>query len=233
MNMTQANISRFFGYFSGYLGAVSQVESPSQARLFKKTLYLVIIDTLSKCRYPGQRSNSKRFSDFVRGFGDWCHHDRVSLLQLRLYLDSQACVPASILRGYASQQVDALEEGSVHSAEIDPTPAQLSAALSGQTRKEREWIKKNLRYFSHLMLLWKYRNMLIHEGRSPGHGVEVEEDEDPLYTSTTDSCKWELVFPEAFFHRVAASCIENLCSYCKVKEIDPYDSYSFESAWVV
>lgn len=233
MDEIQESIDRFFGYFDDHLDSVSGVTSPKHQRVFRKTLYLVIIDTLSKCRYPEENSNSKRFTDFVRGFANWPDCEKISLLQLRLHLDQQTNLNFPTISSYVSTQIDMWNEGSVYSAGKDPFHGELENVLNGCKQQEKDWIEKNLWYFSHLMLLWKYRNMLIHEGRSPGHGVEFEGDEDVLYTSTMDPCKWELIYPENFFHRIAKSCIVCLKNYCETNRLNPYDSYSFESSWIL
>lgn len=85
----------------------------------------------------------------------------------------------------------------VFAKDIDPTISDLSPLLSNQLK---EFIEP-VRYPS---LVWKLRNYVIHEGRNPGEGVDLElGDTSPYYHHLTHidgiTRTWELYFLTSFY----------------------------------
>ena len=83
-----------------------------------------------------------------------------------------------------------------------------------------------------------YRNSLVHEFRSPGHGYEFPSDE-PSYIGELkgevgdDSSVVRLLdYPVGFFKKITTKCLDNVEAYLFENEIDPYASYVFGNYFI-
>lgn len=65
----------------------------------------------------------------------------------------------------------------------------------------------------------KTRHILDYHSRTIIHGDREER-------------RIELVYPVNFFRKIAATCIDNLDTYLKDSQLDPYDYYMFGTYWI-
>lgn len=230
--MTKAdNRISFFSHFRGLLKDIQLISSPSFASLHRKTLYITTIDTLSKCRYPNETQNGKRFRDFVLNFGDWVDAIRVSLPQLRMYIDGLSSAEKQQyidLINLIDNEIKDWQKGAFVDIHNDLLLADFNLINT----------PNNIRSYQHLELLWVYRNKIAHECRSPGYGADISIKDKAYYIDRSSEnsngvweSTWELTYPEALFCNLTSNCIINLESYCNTHDIDPYESYEFGSEW--
>ncbi len=68
-------------YCSYFKKQFEQIENLND-RLHKKVLFLVILDTLGRARYPDEKNNKLRFIKVVRDHIQWKDNSRVSLCRI-------------------------------------------------------------------------------------------------------------------------------------------------------
>lgn len=226
----QNDIDGYIGHFKGLVSSVQSLSADSQVSLFRQTLLVSILDTLSKCRYPTETRNSVRFKTFIRNFSNWPDYNKVSLTQLQLYLNRLSNNPYPLTLDYVNALISTWKKGDAISIANDP-----DYALIENIEQMRE-----LNKFTHINLLWSYRNILVHEARKPGYGMALSSDDEPFYHSMdymngnfqVVRWGWELVYPENFYSKITQNCIDNLEKYLVANNQNPYDSYKFGSSWI-
>ena len=148
-----------------HLVAVDEIPNTS----FRKVLYLVMVDALSKVRYPKEASNRVRFVNFVREFGEWADGERVSLPQLQLVLSQPGIEPCPTLAEFLERRMPAWAEPTIHILTNNPLPDELPVG------HRQTWEP-----CQHYSLLWEMRCTLIHEFRHPGLGHGLTESNEPI-----------------------------------------------------
>jgi hypothetical protein len=226
LHMTnQDRTEKYHLYFQEQLTSIQNLET----RLHKKILLVIILDTLSRARYPSVRGVKERFLKVINEHAKWEHAHRVSLYQVFLSL-----TPAmgNALRKLASGSVNQWRVGTMPGLEADPLITDIEHLA--YTEKER----KLLRESTHSNLLYLYRNHLVHEFREPGNGVEKQGDISPYYHSLThltakggNKKTWELVYPLGFFMQLALTSLDSLKHYLMENDLDPYSFYQFGTIW--
>jgi len=88
------------------------------------------------------------------------------------------------------------------------------------------------------LLLYTYRNSLLHEFRAPGYGFDFPEEENPFYQNMSHlsgqegrEFSWQLSFPISFLRRLCFSSIWGLWVLLTKEGRDPYPAYQFGSRW--
>ena len=222
-------ISKYCSYFEKQLAQILKLDD----RLHKKILLLVILDTLSRARYPKTETNKTRFSKLVKEHIQWQDASRVSLY--RVLVLSPPTNPSK-LREFAHTSVGLWKDWELPDLKVDP----LINEIEGHVATDEE--RKLLCDSTHLNLLYAYRNHLIHEFREPGAGMEMDQrDTSPYYhrmthlqTDRHDEIEsWELVYPLGFFVALAESCLQNLNHYLSENDLDPYSCYKSGTIWNV
>lgn len=233
-------IERFFDHFFGKLENISSLRSDSE-ELFKKTLYVSLIDALSKAAYP-KKSNKDRFVAVVERFGEWKEGAKLSLPHLAQLLYITPDPSFEKLRRHVFSEIKGwqIDSGGIIELAKDadrktiynlwPRPGDYKKLLSGL----------DIDSFNHYSLLWAYRNNLIHELRVPGYGMEMPKDNNPFYQCMSefdDDLKIapksiELCYPTKFFERLAKTVCENMKNYFERNGLNPYNSYTFGTYWI-
>ena len=235
-----SSISAYIGHFSKKVERLRAYELEEKDQIFKKNILVSILDALSRTTSNSTASNRERFTSIVKNFGEWQDHTRVSVPHLGHFLrflrdpnfgsvrDRVHCTISKNLDGrlvYLSEDPEFVEI-----QKLWPAPAE-QKLVSGLS----------LSSFTHINLLYEYRNSLIHELREPGYGMEFPEDrEEPYYhlMSTLDSDdtlkgeSLELVYPVNFYFRLVECVLMNLEPYLRENRINPYSCYPFGSAWM-
>lgn len=223
-------IENYCSYFEEQLAQIQKLEN----RLHKKTLLLVILDTLSRARYPNTRKNKTRFCQLVKEHIRWQDGQRVSLYQVLLLSPPTNrsklidCVHASVGKWK--------DWGPFDLKAADPLIDEIQALAA--TAEERKLLNDSM----HVNLLYAYRNHLIHEFREPGESIETDQGKTsphyyPMTHIQTDEHdereSWELVYPLGFFVLLAESCLKNLNHYLSENDLDPYSCYNYGTVWNV
>ncbi len=222
-------IETYCSYFENQLAKIQKLED----RLHKKTLLLVILDTLSRARYPNTKKNKTRFYQLVQEHIRWQDGPRVSLYQVLLLSPPTQ----SKLRDFVHASVGKWKGwGPFDLQAADPVINEIAALAA--TDEERKLLSDSM----HVNLLYAYRNHLLHEFREPGEGMETDQRKTsphyyPMTHVQTDEHdereSWELVYPLGFFVVLAESCLKNLNYYLLENDLDPYSCYSFGTVWNV
>lgn len=222
------NIEKYCSSFEEQLAKIQKLED----RLHKKILLLVILDTLSRARYPQAKTNKARFLQLLKEHIGWKDGQRVSLYRVLLLSPP---TNQSKLRDYAQTLVAQWKSWEHPNLTDDPFKNDIESFAD--TDDERKLLSDS----THLNLLYAYRNHLIHEFREPGQGIETDQrKKSPHYypmnhiiqTDEHDEREsWELVYPLGFFVELVESCLRNLKHYLSENDLNPYSSYKFGTVW--
>ena len=224
---TEEAIDRFYSYFKNQLDQISVLQN----RLYKKLLFVAMLDTLARAKHPDTPSNKQRFMKLIDDCSDWTNRTRIGLPLLSLNLSP---IVVSELRDQVRERLAEWDYGKIYDLSVDPQEPEL--AQGARTEPEKKAIQNS----RHADLLYIYRNHLVHEFREPGSGMEMNQRRiEPYYhgmthldnmgRSVTES--WELVYPLGFFKLLAESCLANLKDQFEQNEINPYSSYEFGTLW--
>lgn len=218
------DIAKYVGHFRKRLPEIAGIANSH----YRKTLYVTLLDCLSRAAFPNVKGNRVRFVTFIDTCSSWSYRDRVSTPQLKLALDD-SCMSSGALYADTASRLAAWSEGSILRPDSDPTINDLRALMNVS---EKPCVEK-ARYAE---LLYTYRNHLVHEFREPGYGMEFSDDPSTPYYHTmsqlnTGGSSWELVFPNAFFHSLCEQSVVGIKAHLKSSEINPYDAYQFGTLW--
>lgn len=188
-----------------------------------------MFDTWGRARFPNIRKNRERFVRLIKECADWPDCKRVSLPQLSLSISIRATGDSQLSREVETR-LQSWQYGCIYRLnEVDP---EIDEVIS-LTRNEDE--QRLVRNVEHTILLYTYRNHLVHEFREPGYGMEISNNNvSPYYHGMSNlkgSNSWELVYPIGFFMNTARSILGNLKRYLQSDNLDPYSFYEFGTIW--
>lgn len=230
----EESIDRFIGFFRNKLSVIEKTDFNESTILFRKILYVGLLDALSKTTTYPKKGNRERIVSFVKHFTGWEHHERVSLPHLVRFLRKVPDPEFSSVREYAFSLIDQWAPGELIRLDRDPCLPDVKKRWPSSVPKAFEDI--TLEHLQHANLFYRYRNSLVHELRLPGYGTEFKSDTEPFYHSMThletEEETWELVYPLGFYERVCRTAIDKLHEYYVKERIDPYSLYSFGTYWI-
>lgn len=234
INEIQKQIEKFILYFQYKYQIIKETKFKVNDELFKKILYIGIIDTLSKTIFP-RKGNRERFVSFLKKFSEWEHSNRISLPHLVRLLEFTPEPEYSRLREFAFSAYGQWPPGEIINLEKDPEFEEVEKNWP-KGKENIEPIKGvKLESLKHVHLFYTYRNSLIHELRNLGYGLEEYSlEKEPSYHSMTmedGKDTWQLVYPLGFFEIICETCLKSLKKYLIINNIDPYNSFNFGSYW--
>jgi len=210
INEIQKQIERFISYFQNKYQTIKNTKFKANDELFKKTIYMGIIDALSKTIYP-RKGNRERFVSFIENCSDWKYCNRISLPHLLRLLEFYPEPEYSEIRKFTFSVYGQWPPGEIISLKKD---LELEEIIKYWPRGQvnDELIKGvKLESLKHLSL-----------GKEPSyHSMTMEDGKDT----------WQLVYPLGFFENICETCIINLKEYLILNNIDPYNSFKFGSYW--
>jgi len=233
-------IEIYIGHFRKKVQRLREYELHPEDRLLKKNILVSILDALSRTTSNYADGNRERFTGIVANFGDWPNHTRVSAPHVKYFLHNLRSPAYEGARSFIEEVIRKNSHGGFVTLSRDPEfeevrrlwPVPVDQKLVNQL---------SLSSFTHLNLLYQYRNSLVHELREPGRGMEFHEThEEPFYhgmtTIETDESPGkktlELVYPLNFYFALTESVLKNVERYLRRNAIDPYSCYRFGSSWV-
>jgi hypothetical protein len=234
-------IDLYIEYFKKQFNLIEEIHYSEASKIFKKSLYVSLIDTLSKCVLPHRAGNRERYVYFLMRFADWPEGYNISMPHLAKLFRIN---PDPAYENIRKMIFDAYDTSPVHRSQIvgiDTDPPYETIKKDWPVEKETKIPIDGvpLEFLRHFNLFYAYRNSLVHELRESGYGAEFNEDEDyPYYHSRTildgdnEERRIELVYPVKFFHKIASTCITNMEIYLKSNKLDPYDYYKFGTYWI-
>jgi len=236
-------INLYFKYIESMKDSIENLPSIREYAPHLKYLAGVgLLDTMAKCVVnPSQKSNYKRFTDFIKFFCAWDNCTKISLPHLVRFLQLVPSLNFEKLRKFANSKLAQWSQGKRYYLDSDPTYKEVYA-LWPKDREYKEPMEKiSLESLSHLSLMWKFRNSLVHQSQLLGYGMEGLLSDKPGYHSMTNHAgeyrenpieTWELVYPVPFIMTLIANGIKNLKQYCIDNSLNPYDYYKFGSYWI-
>ena len=205
-----------------------------QIDIYQKTLLIAVIDCLASIRFDKSNypylfnQNRIRFTRFVKEYGNWPCGNRVSTPFLVSRLEGKG------LNGPLHDKVRA------HLDKFDPT-AGFSVSI-----EKMDFLPEELRPLStleseekiiedvqHLSLLYRYRNHLVHEYRTPGYGMEVFAKglNTACYHGYLNDKHFYLVYPTVLFENIVMAAIDGIEKYLIDNRVDPYNRVGDTSRW--
>lgn len=231
MEVLEKKVERFISLFSERLNNIRStrfVESPQDNCLYKKIIYVALIDSLSGTVYP-KRGSRARVVSFIRNFSGWKFCQKISLPHLVRLLEKVSEPKFPKLRQFAFSSFDKWKEGDVIELDKDPDYTKVQQLLLADKQSTESIGKVKLISLRHDHLFYEYRNKLVHELIEPGYGMEHDEDKEPLYhimttmhSNKSETTSWELVYPLGFFESICKTILEKLEKYYTTNQIDPY-----------
>ena len=219
------DIDEYISFFRDKTAEIGRLEV---LPIYRKILYLVEIDTLSRAAFPSENGHKKRAMKFLDECSNWREKDRVSAVQLKLSLERNG-ESSGPLFDLINNRIDSWIRG----IRIKPSQDLNLEEVQNLAYSDVSKIVDEARYCKRF---YEYRNTLIHEFREPGKAKVIDEYSDSPYylymddLSTGDS-SWELVIPVKFLETLCEGSINGLESYLLANNLNPYDSYEFGPRW--
>lgn len=217
-------IEQFITYFEDEIKKVSNMDNP----LYKKLLFVCILDALGTARFPNHKTDQKIIS-FLLDCTKRSELNRVSIVQLSLFLNYTLSVQeknSSLLLQFVLQEISKMQAGHIYRGhEIDPYYNQLEKKATSKEKK----ILKLARYVN---LFYEYRNEMVHGFKELAYGMEISNDGSSPYYHGYINKPWQLVFPTLFFQILCTEALNGLKKYLEDKDIIPYNQYEFGEMWV-
>ena len=221
MTMTvRDDIDQYIAFSRNRTAEIGQIQAHP---IYRKILYLVQIDTLSRAAFSTRiKRNKARVIKFLDECSNWSERDRVSTIQLKLSLEEKG-KSSGPLFDLINNRIDSWSYGSLIKPSKDLTLDEVQSLACSDDLE----IVDEVRYAK---LFYKYRNTLIHEFREPGKGMDLGTDSaSPYYLGmdhqSTGESSCELVFPVKFLERLCEGCINGLEKYLIENNQNPFDSY--------
>lgn len=228
MASLESDIELLFGYFNNLLNSIIDVNFKVSDDISKSILLCSLIDTLSSIRYS-KLPNRERFISFIDDFSGWSNVNRISLVQLHYFIKDENDKNYEPIKTFLKVKMSKMRSGTIYLTDFDDYLHNLNYL---------KVIEEQINCFSYANLLYKFRNYLIHEFRTPGLGSNFIKSDAIHYYSLTEitgkgmNHSWELVFPVNYLYRLVSDCIKNIKEYCLINKINPYDYYEFDSRWL-
>jgi hypothetical protein len=238
MSSVTDSINQFISFFREQAESISsiQISRPVDYLVFKRILYIGIIDALSKTVYP-RKGNRDRFVSFVKNFSKWKFCEKVSLPHLVRLLEETPDPEFSDLRKFAFSHFDTWVPGEIVELDKDPDHDEVYKLWPKGKEYTTPILNVQLSSLHHANLLYTYRNVLIHEMRKPGYGMDLGDKKVPFYHSMShlregQKDTWELVYPIGFFESICGCILEELEKFYISNRIDPYSLFRFGTYWI-
>jgi hypothetical protein len=210
--------------------------------LHKKILYSAIIDALAAIRFKGEGlNNTKRFTSMLHLHSGWtaCELVSVPVAAERLHGLASPTLKRKLDENLARYNTE--EGNSLPLSAFDEPLGQLleyaEKPKEGSTRPKRRkklGEREVLAETQHLVLLYKYRNYIVHEFREPGYAMETFADggDEALYHSYIGpGQKWHLLYPVGLFRTLASNSLRSLATCLREESIDPYERVKNSQDW--
>lgn len=220
-------IDKFIAFFRQQRLAIGQIEA---LPIYRKILYLVQIDALSRAAFPSEEGHKTRVIKFLNECSNWSERDRVSAIQLQFALEKNGKLSGPLF--YLIN--DRINEWRTRATRIYPIDDLTFEEIQSLACSDVLRIVDEARYDN---LLYTYRNFLIHEFREPGkYQFPSEDSSSPFWVEIEDpftqETSGELVVPLKFLEILCEGSINGLERYLIANNLNPYDSYKFETPWV-
>ncbi|MDE0146645.1 MAG: hypothetical protein OXL95_12340 [Nitrospira sp.] len=217
------DIDKYIAFFRDKTAEIGRLEV---LPIYRKILYLVEVDTLSRAAFPSEKGHKTRVMKFLDECSNWNERDRVSATHLELSLEKNG-KSSGLLFDLINDRINKC------GTRIDASGDLTFEEVKNVACSDDLGIVDEARYAK---LFYTYRNILIHEFREPGKSaIPSVDDLSPFSKAVEDASTgeetWEFVFPVKFLARLCEGSIDGLEKYLIENNQDPYDSYEFGTLW--
>ena len=235
-----SSIETYISHFREIVQRLRDYNLDPKDRLLKKNILVSVLDALSRTTSNCADGNRERFTGIVANFGDWPNHSRISAPHLSYFLRNLRSPDYEGARVFIAAVIRKNSRPGFVTLSSDPEFDEVKK-LWPVPADQKLVSQLSLSSFTHLNLLYQYRNSLVHEFREPGEGMEFNSTHDePFYhelTTVDDDGSLgketlELVYPLNFYFKLTDSVIKNVEIYLRKNAIDPYSCYRFGSSWI-
>ncbi|WP_202081591.1 hypothetical protein [Caldalkalibacillus salinus] len=216
--------------------SINQLQGEKFLKNHQKTLLFSLLETISNGVYGDKYRNTDRFKKFILEFCEWEDAERVSLQQL--FLVFKEGQPSQEFRNLKIHVLNGIQEyppASPAPFSCDSTVEEIKALMPKGVTTINGVDIHNL---THVNLLWKYRNSLVHEARSIGSQELFDHTDYPHYVHFTMLEKdgqwevWKISYPVQFFNNLIEKALVNVREKLIEIEHDPRSNYDFGELWV-
>ncbi|RZT23128.1 hypothetical protein [Fictibacillus sp. BK138] len=233
-------IENYIGVMRDIRNSINELQGDRFLSNHKKTLLFSLLETMSKGVYGDTRNNYTRFEKFINEFCEWEDGKRISVQQLNLLLEKTEEQDYETLKYYVRDKLSRYPISSPVPFKYDPTLEEIKPFLSEDNNKIND---VRVDFLSHMGLLWKFRNTLVHEARGIGAQDLFDEVVVPHYIHYTQLDRdsdgkvikkryWQKLYPLQFFNYLVDKAISNIEPYLIQNEINPFEKYSFDPLWI-
>ncbi|WP_421383348.1 hypothetical protein ACOJQI_02830 [Bacillus salacetis] len=215
--------------------SIIQLQGERYLKNHQKTLLFSLLETISNGVYGNGLRNVDRFKKFIMEFCEWEDATRVSLQQLALLLENTQEPEYRRLKDHVSEGIEDYPPASAAPFSCDSTIEEIKALMP---RGEPVINGVDIHSLTHVNLLWKYRNSLVHEARSIGSTELFDHTDYPHYVHFTMLEKdgewevWKISYPIMFFNNLVERALKNVRVHCVEREFDPRQNYDFGELWI-
>ncbi|MDZ5712794.1 hypothetical protein [Jeotgalibacillus haloalkalitolerans] len=216
--------------------SINQLQGERLLKNHQKTLLFSLLETISNGVYGDRYRNADRFKKFILEFCEWEEAERVSLQQL--FLVFKEGKPSQEFRDLKIHVLNGLQDyppASPVPFSCDSTLEEIKALMPNN---ETTINGVDIHNLTHVNLLWKYRNALVHEARSKGAMELFDGTDYPHYVHFTKMGKngewevWKISYPIKFFNSLIDKALVNVRETFIDMEHDPRSNYDFGELWV-
>ncbi|MDE0405378.1 MAG: hypothetical protein OXI53_08705 [Nitrospira sp.] len=220
------DIDQYIAFFRDKTAEIGRLEV---LPIYRKILYLVEIDTLSRAAFPSEKSHNhkKRVIQFLNECSNWRDKNRVSAVLLKYSLEKNGKCSGALF-DLIKKRIDSWGCGTIIYSDQDLTFEEVQNCATPDVLK---FVEEN-RY---VKLFYRYRNFLIHEFREPPEfGMDLGTDSTkPYYLGmvahqSAEESSWKPVFPVKFLEVLCRNSINGLKRYLIENNQNPYESYPEE-----
>jgi len=236
-----ARIDKLCTYFDGEVDAITTLrqvgdvdtEDAGRTIRYRKSLLISTIDTLAGLRFnPGSfpqlsRSNRERFLRFLDEHSSWEERRLVSLPFLADYLEKKGLKTSALAKHIATRMAQFSTEmaGVLRASRLDEPISDLLRLATSEVEETA------IAQCHHSAILYRYRNYVVHESRTPGYAMEVFEEPAAHYTGYIGNPQWHLAYPLPMFIGIAKRCIQSFREYLLANDLDPYEAVGDTTRW--
>lgn len=215
--------------------SINQLQGEKSLKNHQKTLLFSLLETISNGVYGDRYRNTDRFKKFILEFCEWEDAERVSLQQLALLLENTQAHEYQRLEKHVFKGIDHYPPASAAPFSCDSSLDEIKDLMpKGIT----SIMGVDIHNLTHVNLLWKYRNSLVHEARSIGSMELFDHTDYPHYVHFTMMEKdgqwevWKISYPIKFFNNLIEKALVNVREKLIEIEHDPRSNYDFGELWV-
>jgi hypothetical protein len=232
------NVENYFKYINEHIKSIESISLEHYDEIYKKLLYVSVIDLLSQTVFPNKSPRSRVVS-LLKRFSNWKYGYYVSLPHLFRLLQKNPDPTFEKLRMFTKRNLE--KWGNSELITLDRDLLYDDAKNLWPKNSEYKFPIENisLESLTHYELFYTYRNSLVHELHALSW-LDRKSDEEPFYMHVTslgddlepiEEC-WSLNYPITFFRNILSEIIKGVEEYLLHNELDPYAMMNLGHYWL-